>query len=395
MQSSAVDSFLRLKSWCEKKDFKGWDPYDGLNSKIFQATPLKHWPFARLAWIQLFKRSPVNLRKLFMVPKGYNPKALGLFLSGYCNLYKIAEKGDETFGTKEDLRETIQYLADKLLELQSEGYSGACWGYNFDWQARGGLFFPAFTPTVVATTYAASGLLDACDILQNKGIKKTALSSAEFIINDLNRTQKKEGFLFSYSPEFGNNTVYNASLLGSRLLSRIYSHTFIDTYKDAARLSVLACCNEQHSDGSWYYGELDIQNWIDSFHTGFNLEAIYDYQKFTGDISFQESFEKGFEYYLENFFLTDGTPKYYHNTIYPVDIHCPAQFIITLSRTGRLFRYSGKVEKVVSWTLENMQASTGYFYYQVRKSYKNKISYMRWSQAWMFCGLTHYIKITE
>lgn len=385
--------FLKLRSYCENQDFKGWDPYDGLNSKVFQATPLKHWSFARLAWIQLFKRNPINLRKLFLIPKGLNPKALGLFLSGYSNLYKIAENGDESFGTKKELRETILYLGNKLLELQSKGYAGACWGYNFDWQARGGLFFPAYTPTVVATTYAANGLLDASQVLNDKKFEETAISSAEFVVNDLTRTQKEEGFLFSYAPKFGNNTVYNASLLGSRLLARIYSFTSTDEYAKAAHSSVLACCNAQNPDGSWYYGELGIQKWIDSFHTGFNLEALYDYQKFTGDTSFQECFEEGFEYYIENFFLKDGTPKYYHDKIYPVDIHSPAQFIVTLSKTGQLPHYSKKVAKVLNWTLENMQDQKGYFFYQINKAYINKISYMRWSQAWMFCALSHYIKL--
>ena len=58
------DSFNKLKSYCEKEQFMGWDPYDGLNSKIFRALPLKQWDLARLAWIQGFKRSPINFRKL-------------------------------------------------------------------------------------------------------------------------------------------------------------------------------------------------------------------------------------------------------------------------------------------------------------------------------------------
>ena len=31
------------------------------------------------------------------------------------------------------------------------------------------------------------------------------------------------------------------------------------------------------------------------------------------------------------FFEADGKPKYYHNKTYPIDIHCPAQIIVTLS----------------------------------------------------------------
>ena len=86
-----ITSFLKLKAYCEKEQYKGWDPYDGLNSKVFQSTPLKKWRFARLAWIQAFKRNPINLRSVLLVPKQYNSKGIGLFLSAYCNLYKIAE----------------------------------------------------------------------------------------------------------------------------------------------------------------------------------------------------------------------------------------------------------------------------------------------------------------
>src|SRR5699024_304176 len=240
---NAVEYFKRLKTYCEQENFKGWDPYDGLNSKVFQVTPLKHSKFARLAWIQLFKRSPINLRPLLKVTKGYNPKGIGLFLTGYCNLYKIAGSGNTTFGSTDELEKKITHLADLLIELQSEGYSGACWGYNFDWQARGGLFFPAGTPNVVATTFATYGLLDAYSILGNKNIKNTTVTAAEFVINDLSRTHKEEGFLFSYAPRFGNNTVYNASLLASKLLARIYSITSEEDYVQASRQSVVACCN--------------------------------------------------------------------------------------------------------------------------------------------------------
>ena len=34
-----INSFRLLKEYCENEGFKGWDPYDGLNSKVFQALP--------------------------------------------------------------------------------------------------------------------------------------------------------------------------------------------------------------------------------------------------------------------------------------------------------------------------------------------------------------------
>jgi hypothetical protein len=385
-------SFKKLHNSLKENNYKGYDPYDGLNSKLFQVTPLKYSAYARLAWIQLFKRNPVNLRKLFLVPKEYNPKALGLFLTGYSNLYKIAQTGNSTFVTEDEILDTINFLADQLINLQSEGYSGACWGYNFDWQARGGLYFPKGTPNVVATTFAVYGLLDAAQVLEDEKIKGTAVTAADFVINDLSRTQKEEGFLFSYAPKFGNNTVYNASLLASKLLARIYSFTKEEDYLKTSHQSVLACCNAQNDNGSWRYGELPIQDWIDSFHTGFNLEALYDYQKYTQDDSFQDNFEIGLKYYIENFFLEDGTPKYYNDSVYPIDIHSPAQFVITMAKCNRLANHYDLIKKVMSWTCKNMQDEKGYFYYQVKKLYTNKISYMRWSQAWMFCALSYYLR---
>ena len=103
MNYKVVSSLLKLKRYCEDENFEGWDPYDGLNSKIFQFSPLKHWDVARLAWIQGFKRSPINFRKLLLVPKMHNAKGIGLFLSGYCNLFDLAKSGNNNFGNKEEI----------------------------------------------------------------------------------------------------------------------------------------------------------------------------------------------------------------------------------------------------------------------------------------------------
>ena len=148
-----INSFRLLKEYCESEGFKGWDPYDGLNSRLAHALlPLKRSAILRLCVIQGFKRCPVNLRRLGMVPKEYNAKGIGLFLQGYCNLVHAVDKFPDLqaeVGTRQELLARVRELADLLISLQSEGYSGACWGYNFDWQARRLFLFPKFTPTVV------------------------------------------------------------------------------------------------------------------------------------------------------------------------------------------------------------------------------------------------------
>lgn len=380
---SIQESFDKLFRYCNTEEFKGYDPYDGLNSKIFQAIPLLSGNrLARLAWIQAFKRFPINLRPLLGVKKEYNPKALGLFLSSYCSLYKLEPK--------QEYLEKIKFLSKQLLQLKSEGWSGACWGYNFDWQARA-FFQPKHTPTVVATTFIGSALLDAYEVCADQRLLDNARSACDFILKDLNRTHDNSGnFAFSYSP-LDKSVVFNASLLGSRLLARVYSFTNEEELIKAARQSVAFCCSYQHENGSWAYGTYHFHQWIDNFHTGYNLECISDYMRFSGDFAFEAQVEKGFKYYIETFFTEEGIPKYYSNSTYPVDVHAPAQMVITIAKLGKFTEQKALLDKVLHWTIEHMQSDKGYFYYQINKYFSSKIPYMRWAQAWMFYALSTYL----
>jgi hypothetical protein len=211
------NSFYKLEFYCEKENFKGYDPFDGLNSKIFKFLPfLRNSHLFKLLWIQFFKRSPINLRRLFGIDKDYNSKSLALFLSAYCNLYNICPSVNKL--------SKINYFVDKILNNYSKGYSGFCWGYNFDWEARA-FTQPINTPTIVASSFVANALLDAYDITNDKKLLEVSRSTCQFILIDINRTYDSKGnFSFSYSP-IDKTVVYNASLLGAKLLSRVYSYT--------------------------------------------------------------------------------------------------------------------------------------------------------------------------
>jgi hypothetical protein len=383
MELEAINqSFLKLKAYIERENYRGWDPYDGLNSKFFQSLPIRNIPLARLAWIQFFKRSPINFRSVFSVEKGLNSKGLGLFLSGYCNLYRSDPQAE--------YKEKIFFLTEQIVNLHSKGYSGMCWGYNFDWQARA-FYQPKYTPTVVATTYVAYSLLDAYDISKNDEWLRHARSACDFVLKDLNRTYAQRGdFCFSYSP-LDKTQVFNASLLGSRLLSRVYSYTQEEELAEAATRSVSFCCKHQKENGAWGYGTLPFHQWIDNFHTGFNLECIHEYQKYTGNLLFNDSLTRGFRYYINTFFTDEGQCKYYNDTLYPIDIHAPAQLVITLGRMGKSDEHLPLLNRVLKWTIQNMQDRKGYFYYQLKSSGSSKIPYMRWAQAWMFFSLSYYL----
>ena len=338
------------------------------------------------------------MRRIALIKKDYNAKGIGLFLQGYCNLVKAVRQKPELakeFGTEQELIDKVNEVAEILISLQSKGdYHGACWGYNFGWQAKFLFYFPAYTPTVVATNFCATALMDAYEVTGNKRYLDLALTSAEFVRQDLNRTEHEGGFLFSYSKLPLNREVLNASLLGSRLLSFAYKYTHNEEYKELAEKSVCACCNLQEPNGSWIYGLAKGQGWVDGFHTGYNLDGVIAYEENTGDTKYHEYIENGLKYYLDNFFEEDGTPRYYDNQTYPIDIHCPGQLIVTLKRLHKYDENRELAETVMNWTIKNMQDKKGYFYYQLKKGISSKISYMRWSNAFMFCAMS-YLFIEE
>ena len=377
------NSFEKLKHFVEKQNYKGYDPFDGLNSRVFQALPfINKNRFFRLAWIQLFKRNPVNLRKLVGVKKDFNPKGLGLFLTGYCNLYEA--------NPKPEYLEKINYLTQEIIKLQTKGYSGACWGYNFDWQARA-FFQPKYTPTVVATSFIVEALLRTYRITKEENLRDILVSSTQFVLKDLNRTfDKNKNFSFSYSPE-DSTQVFNASLLGAKLLAQVYEVTGDKALLVEAKKAVQFVCDRQNKDGSWAYGTLDFHQWIDNFHTGYNLECIHTYKEISGDNSFDKNITIGVAYYVKTFFDEKGRSKYYNNALFPIDIHAPAQLVVTLDKLGMFNEQKVLIDKVLSWTIDNMQDRKGCFYYRKNKFATNKIPYIRWSQGWMFYAMSFYL----
>ena len=125
------------------------------------------------------------------------------------------------------------------------------------------------------------------------------------------------------------------------------------------------------------------------------MDAIKTYQDNTQDNTFQKYIDKGLYFYINNFFEANGMPKYYHNKTYPIDIHCPAQIIVTLSKLNVFKSNKSLLDDVLNWTIDNMQHKKGYFYYQLKKGISSKISYMRWSNAFMFNAMSHYFLESE
>jgi rhamnogalacturonyl hydrolase YesR len=373
--------------YCKDQNWAGYDPFDGLNSPIVQRLSLlKEQKYFRLLFLQMNKKSPINLRALLGIRKGRNPKGIGLFLQGSLCLYEKTR--DPRY------YEAVQEFTRWLQENSSPGFSGKCWGYNFDWQSRA-FFVPRGTPTVVNTSFIGRAFIKAFHIFKTPDFLDVARSSCDFILYDVNRLQEGSSIGFSYTP-FDRYFVNNATALASSLLGLVYAQTRERGLGDMAKASAHFVASRQRPDGSWNYGkdQTALSVGIDNFHTGFILESLKIYAESTGDCDYRKQIEKGLCFFQDNFFLENGAPKYFYNKPYPLDIHSCAQAIVTLLQLSSYGSNSELCRKVLRWMLEEMHDRRGYFYYQKHQFFTNKISYIRWGQAWAFRALAEYLSFS-
>ncbi|HYH86867.1 MAG TPA: hypothetical protein VEX60_15550 [Pyrinomonadaceae bacterium] len=420
MREELETVYERLHAWCRARGYAGHDPFDALNSRLFQATPLRRSRLARLVWTQAFKRSPVNLRSLARVPAERNSKGTALFaLAALSRLRATRDAREE--------REA-RALLDDLLEAKIETAHGAAWGYNFDWQGRA-FYAPRGTPTVVPTAFAVRALVEATNAL-NTAQEEDALSedvrkyltAAEraclFIAGDLNRgDESKEEVCFSYTP-LDRTRVFNASLLAGEALASVGALAGRAKWVAEAQRAARYVVRRQREDGSWAYGADSYQSWADNFHTAFVLTSLARILKACGRKELEsvavkndsdeqmelesvavrndsdaheeirESIRRGYAFWRASFFLADGWPKYYHHSAHPADAHSAGAAVVACVELSDLEPDALELAtRVARWAVRELYDSRGFFYYQKRRLHTVRTPYMRWSQAWMMYAL--------
>jgi hypothetical protein len=371
-------TIISLLDYCKTNEWAGFDPYDALNSKILEQTPLVQSRVCRIAITQVLKRLPINLRPLLLVPRLQNPKGIALFLMSFLKLSKLGFV---------DSAAQIDHMVERLVALRSPNTEYWCWGYSFPWQTRT-VLVPRWAPNLVCTCFVGNALLDLYERTDEQRYLAMAVSSAEYILNKLywNDNDSKAGF--SYPTPSYSTVTYNASFLGAAFLCRISEHTGDRKFLDPALMVARYSASKQAVDGSWYYGEQPTQKWIDNFHTGYNLCALHCIGRKADTSEFEDNIKRGYEFYWNHFFTAEHAPRYFHDRIYPLDTHCVSQSLITLLTLKEYRQGSAKLAgEVFRWTMENLWSGKGYFYYQSVPFWTNRISYMRWSQAWMLLAL--------
>jgi hypothetical protein len=375
-KSLILASLQKVQEWVENHDYKAYEPFDGLSS---WARPLAFGTIMgdRLL-MQLIRQSPVNLRPFFGITPKESTKGRGYMARGYLILYRTT--GREEF--KDKAVECLRWL-DKH---KAEKYARHSWANHFDFSSRGGRY-TSEDPIIVWTSLIGQAYVDAYEITGDKWFLEIADSVCGWIM-DLPREKTATGNCLSYLMPV-QNTIHNANMLGAAMLARTARHTDNRDYIKVARSAMEYSVSRQLPDGSWWYAEYPNHQWIDNFHTGYNLDSLKCYIENTGDEVWRPNLLNGLEFFKAHFFEPSGRPKYYHNRTFPVDSQCAAQAIETLAEFSDLDPTCLDLGvKVARWTIENMQDADGHFYYrQYPLGIKAKAPMLHWAQATTFKAL--------
>lgn len=364
-----------VRRWVEARDYRGYEPFDGLSS---WARPLAFGSLlGERLLMQAVRQCPVNLRPLLGIRPKESTKGRGYMAWGYTILYKAT--GDRR------LLDRAADCLDWLDKNKNHRFADHSWSNHYDFVSRGGSY-TSDDPIIVWTSLIGHACLETFETTGHKRYLEIAESAGRWILR-LPRERTSRGDCLSYLAH-RQLSIHNANMLGAGLLARIARHNGSREFLDVARAAMVYSCSRQLPDGAWWYGEEPKHHWIDNFHTGYNLDALDEYLAATGDAEFEGHLKRGLAFYKAHFFEPGGRPKYYSTRTWPVDIQCAAQSIDTLARfSGRDPECLELACKVAAWTIHNMQDRAGYFYYRRYPLLTAKTPMLHWGQATMFKAL--------
>ncbi|MCP4371486.1 MAG: hypothetical protein GY797_25705 [Deltaproteobacteria bacterium] len=382
-----TNSFQSLHGYLRYNNFKGYEFDDILGSKVVKLLTFGNLFLERVA-IQVGRRSVINLRRVLGVKKLYSSKAFGFFAKGYLYHYLVTQ--DKTYLNL--VKEHLSWLENNFCKE----YSGMSWGNSFDFASRGGVI-PKGTPTIVWTAHISESFDHAYSVLKQESYKNTVLDAALFIQESLGRNEDETGVCLAYGPNESGGVIHNSNLLGAVALLRAWKYTQNKDCFDLARKAINWSCARINSDGSWYYGDDEKYKWIDNFHTAYNLDSLVAAQDIGGEgLVNQEMIDATYKFWIDNFFLEDGTPKYYCNETYPLDIQCASQAIESLAKYSERDQEAIHLAlKVANWTIGHMQKKNGAFRFRKGRIFNNGLESIHWGQSTMLSALgclLYYLK---
>ncbi|MFB6159817.1 MAG: antibiotic ABC transporter permease [Haloferacaceae archaeon] len=382
----ALFSTLRATlAYAREREYTGWDYGDGMSSRLLQAVPLDS-RLLNLVVQETIKRSPVNLRPLFLVEQRRNHKGAALFAMANRTVDELAPAVDAD-PEPVDYRAETRTLLDWLLEQDAGGYRGFCVGHQHPIQDLQGLA-ERNEPDAVCTSYAVKALLRAADL--DPAYPSAARTAAEFVVDELDYRPTDHGARITYSGNHdGSYYTLNAGALAARLFVDLYDHFGTDEFRRRATELLDHIDAKQEPNGGWQYRDPPSASHLsmDTHHNGFILETFQRYADVVATSRYADAVERSLRFHRETLFRDDGAPNFDESSAYPRDIHASAQGVLVFSYAGDFER----ARRVIEWTLDNLYAGDGRFHFRKHRLFTNRVTLMRWCQAWMAYAIAEYL----
>lgn len=378
---SVLDASL---TYARERDYTGWDYGDGMSSRIRQWLPVDN-KYLNIAFQEIAKRPPVNVRPLLLVEQRRNYKGAALFAMANRNRERLAAvSGDDP---AVDHVAEARRLNDWLVANRSTGFSGFCGGHKHPIQhLRGGIGRPN-DPDIVSTSFAVAALLDSADL--DAVYPALARTATDFIVDDLDYRAAARGAKINYHLNHDpNHFTINAGALGARLFTDLYDRFGGNDLRERATAILDHVAGLQTDLGGWAYRDPPSSSHLsmDNHHNGFVIEAFQRYHEVFDTERYADTLSRALEFYREVLFERSGAPNWDETDRYPKDVHAAAQGIL-------VFTYAGDLEfarRIVEWTLDELYAGDGRFYYRKYRLLTSRTTLMRWCQAWMSYALSEY-----
>jgi len=196
---------------------------------------------------------------------------------------------------------------DWLLENSSKGYSGYCWGLNYDWVYSSDETYDKNMPFSTHTPYPLEAMVKYYQITKDESLIEPIKSVFQFFENDIQVMKEDENILaVSYGVQ-KDRIATNASsytMYCYALLLEFFPDRKEYIEKKIKKLYNFLC-SVQQDDGSWLYSPYDENTFIDTFHSAFIMKNIFKSNEILKLNSSAEVIEEGYEYVFQNMLVGD------------------------------------------------------------------------------------------
>lgn len=351
------------------EDLAGNDPYDALRSPRIPRWVRSSRRGRQLA-IQVRRRIPMDVSRLLAISPFIMAKTAACAVMSTSRLVASGARGASG---------TLQAQVEAMFASGGNLGNGR-WGYEFDVQTRWA-HYPAGSPNVIATCFAARALCEAGVVLERDDWLESAFASASAIRADLLCDDGRGSPYFCYVPA-SDVLVHNANALAAGIVAVVGVLAGDSAGVEVAFNCAQTTARAQNASGGWPYGVANALEWEDNFHTAYTLDGLASVWLATASPILESTLRSGCAAWERRFFGPMGEP-YYTPGRGPFDIHSAATAVDVAARLASWNLCKSQLWSDVSrWTSVNLvDRVDGRPFFRRYSHFVDRRKFVRWGDA--------------